>query len=223
MQAIALENAWKTECLRTHVNANNPKYMEIQGNFVLQKAESSDFNSYFSVWEHYKDALSLSHVMSRLEIREKFFSWCNRNVNFLMDGFQPQQALTQMHNLSLMILGNMRKYWDKKIQSIVMYEALKFCVGGPSSTDVKVGHESRFLFFWIHISIFLLLKRTGSQRFGSMNMNSNGILDIDIKTKQKYFNMTFTNEIDTCSCSCWRDSAGGTDWVSQFKHFQTTE
>lgn len=137
-EAIALENAWKTECLRTHVNTNNPKYMEIQGNFVLQKAESSDFNSYFSVWEHYKDALSLSHVMSRLEIREKFFSWCNRNVNFLMDGFQPQQALTQMHNLSLMILGNMRKYWDKKIQSIVMYEALKFCV----PTESRLGRST---------------------------------------------------------------------------------
>ena len=132
-EAVALEASWKCECARTHVNTNNPRYAELQATHILGKAQSSDFNGYFRLWEHYKDTLSLVHLLARLEIKEQFFTWCNKRVNFLMDGFSPQACLTQMHSLSLMIMGNLRKFWDRRVQSIVMFEALKFCVGALTS------------------------------------------------------------------------------------------
>ena len=127
LEAKALEAAWKADCSRTHVNTNNPRYMELQADFILGKSKTSDFNNYFRVWEHYKDVLALVSLLDRLDIRDKFFSWCNQRVNFLKDGFMPQPCLTQMHSLSIIIMGNMRKFWDKKVIAIIVFEALKFC------------------------------------------------------------------------------------------------
>jgi hypothetical protein len=40
----------------------------------------------------------------------------------------PQKIVTMMHNLTLLIMGHMRKYYPKSLQSIVVLEALKFTV-----------------------------------------------------------------------------------------------
>jgi hypothetical protein len=71
--------------------------------------------------------VSLANTLNRLGIKESFEEWCNCNVEFL-EAMVPQKIVTMMHNLTLLIMGHMRKYYPKSLQSIVVLEALKFTV-----------------------------------------------------------------------------------------------
>lgn len=127
-EALKLEASWKADCQRTFLTTSNPRYMELQSQFILAKSQSSDFMGFFKNWQNYSDTLSLVHTLQRRDIKDSLFKWLNQNVNFLKEGFEAMPCISQMHQLSLIIQGNMRKYWDKRVISIVLFESLKYCV-----------------------------------------------------------------------------------------------
>ena len=98
---------------------------------------SADYNRYFQSWEHYKDALALSHTLEKLGIKDAFYEWANKSVDFLHESMVPQKVITMAHNLVLLLQGHLRKYYSTDVQAIVILEALKFCVGRPSPGLVR--------------------------------------------------------------------------------------
>lgn len=129
-EALSLESLWKTHCTESRLTSHNPNYASLQQQFILGAAKSADFSSLFSCWEHYKDTVALVHSMSRLGIKESFEEWCNNNVEFLEGSISPQKVITQMHSIALLVQGNMRRYYSKSLQAIVVLEALKFTARG---------------------------------------------------------------------------------------------
>lgn len=126
-EALSLQAVWKAHATTSRITCHNPKYPQLQQQFILAAARSADFNGYFKCWEHIKDCVSLANTLNRLGIKESFEEWCNCNVEFL-EAMVPQKIVTMMHNLTLLIMGHMRKYYPKSLQSIVVLEALKFTV-----------------------------------------------------------------------------------------------
>lgn len=96
-------------------------------NLMCTKA-SADYNRFFTQWEHYKDCLAFAHILEKLDIKDNFYAWCNKNVDFLHESVQPQKVITMAHQLVLLFANHLRKFYCKRTQGIVILEALKFCV-----------------------------------------------------------------------------------------------
>lgn len=154
-EALRLESHWRADCQKTFLSSSNPRYMELQATFILAKSASSDFSGYFKTWSNYQDALALAHCLDRFQIREPLFKWFNQNVNFLKDGFEALPCLSQMHQLCLIIQGTMRKYYDKQLIGIMIYEALKFCVSSSveqcSAMQKQGSYFERMANLWRHV------------------------------------------------------------------------
>lgn len=60
--------------------------------------------------------------------RESFNDWARKNVNFLESKCEPGSTLSAMHSLALNIENLMKKFYEKDVVSMVLFEALKFCV-----------------------------------------------------------------------------------------------
>ena len=125
-EAADLESAWKAHALSAWITSHNPRYSQLQQKLILSASQSADFNSFFTCWEHYKDSLALVHALHRLNIKDMFLEWCHKNVSFLEESMVPQRVVTIMHSLTLLILGNMRKYYCKTLQGVVVLECLRF-------------------------------------------------------------------------------------------------
>lgn len=61
-------------------------------------------------------------------LRDSFCSWSNRFVDFLDAKCDPQSALSLMHSLTILIEGNMKRFYEPALISICVEQALKFCV-----------------------------------------------------------------------------------------------
>lgn len=99
----------------------------ICANLMCTKA-SADYNRFFTQWEHYKDCLAFTHILEKLDIKDNFYSWCNKNVDFLHESMQPQKVITMAHQLVLLFSNHLRKFYCKRTQGVVILEALKVCV-----------------------------------------------------------------------------------------------
>ena len=128
--AIDLESEWKADCRKTHVNLNNPRYKDLKKEFIQSKSASQDHHDYFKFHERYNETLSVAHTLKRCKIEEDYFQWLNSNMNFLKE-IEPMAIIAVLHQLLLIIQGNMRRYWPQELQNIIMLEAFKFCVSSP--------------------------------------------------------------------------------------------
>ncbi|CAJ1390829.1 unnamed protein product [Effrenium voratum] len=127
-ESLDLESEWKAHAVKARITSHNPRYAQLQQDFILAASKSANFSGFFSCWEHYKDTLALVHTLVRLGVKDKFIQWANKNVSFLEDAMTPQKVITMMHSITLLVLGNTRKYYSRKLQSIIVMEALKFTV-----------------------------------------------------------------------------------------------
>jgi len=54
--------------------------------------------------------------------------WFNKYCDFLNQQMDPQNVLECMYDLSRILKGLLSKYYDKDTITVVIAEALKFCV-----------------------------------------------------------------------------------------------
>lgn len=62
-----------------------------------------------------------------LLLRDKFCDWSRANVNFLDTKLEPAGVLSVRHTLALVIENSMKKFYEKELVGITIFEALKFC------------------------------------------------------------------------------------------------
>ena len=139
-ESLELEAEWKADCSLTHCNLNNPKYHDLQKAFMLKSSASSNHNNFFTCWEHLKDCMALAHLMTKRFKKFDFFNkwsqWLNSHMDFLRAD-DSMAIISSMHQLSLILLGNLRKYWPDELVSIILMEAFKFCAGPSARNFLK--------------------------------------------------------------------------------------
>ena len=103
------------------------------------KAPKAAFSGYSKLAPHwhyskkiqtsfYQEILFLHTVCFLILARESFCQWSNRFVDFLDAKCDAQQALNLMHSMVLLLEGNMKKFYDHRLVSLTVEQALKFCV-----------------------------------------------------------------------------------------------
>ena len=60
--------------------------------------------------------------------RESFNEWARKSVDFLNSQCEPASVLSTMHSLTLSIDNLMKKYYERELIAVVIFEAIKFCV-----------------------------------------------------------------------------------------------
>jgi hypothetical protein len=55
--------------------------------------------------------------------------WSNAFVDFLDPGYSAHTCISQMHALGVMIVNNLKKTCSKEKIGVILFEALKACVG----------------------------------------------------------------------------------------------
>ena len=83
---------------------------------------------YFKDWDNFRKALSLMHTVENkygiwLDLKKYF----NNTVDFLNDGMDASQVIACMHQISLLVVGNMGKYWPAESVGVVLSHALRHC------------------------------------------------------------------------------------------------
>lgn len=123
-----MESAWKAECHLTKLNTYNPRYGQAYDEFVMAKSSSSDYNNYFRAKLQYYNALALAHNLQNFGIYERTESWANAFVDFLDPQYSPHGVISQMHALSLMIIGGQKRFTSKQKTAELVFESMKACV-----------------------------------------------------------------------------------------------
>ena len=59
--------------------------------------------------------------------RDEFKLWCNGTVDFLDTRFNSFATVGVMHEITLLIVGSMKRFYDKKEIGLVLLQAIKFC------------------------------------------------------------------------------------------------
>ena len=84
---------------------------------------------HFKNWDDFRKALSLAHNLKKFRIWEGFQQFCNTCVDFL--SLTPDDSpgiIGTMHQLTLLVIGNMAKYYDAGHVGMVVEHGLRFCV-----------------------------------------------------------------------------------------------
>lgn len=91
---------------------------------------------YFSEWDVFRKASSLAHTLkNKLKIwQESKDFWC-RHVDFLNPDMNPSSIIGTMHQVSLLVTGNMSKYYTTDHIAVILQHALRHCVRDLFTTN----------------------------------------------------------------------------------------
>ncbi|CAK9003978.1 unnamed protein product [Durusdinium trenchii] len=121
-ETIKIEASWEHECLRTGLHSHNPRYKSYYRDFVMKTS------MFFSEWDPFRKALSLTHILIKFKIWEELKKFFNSTVDFLNSDLDPNAVIACMHQLTLLITGNLQKYWKQEHTGILLSHALRHCV-----------------------------------------------------------------------------------------------
>ncbi|CAE7539367.1 unnamed protein product [Symbiodinium sp. CCMP2592] len=95
--------------------------------------ETARTGLYFRDWDAFRKALSLAHMLrNRFKVWEAFRTFCNSHVDFLGSEMDPAAVIASMHQLALLVIGNMAKYYSVQQTAVMLLHSLKHCV--PKAT-----------------------------------------------------------------------------------------
>ena len=83
---------------------------------------------YFRDWDNYRKALSVVHTLQRFKIYSDMKTFWNRHVDFIGTELEPSAVIAAMHSLTLLITGNMQKFYCPEEIGVVLLHALRHCV-----------------------------------------------------------------------------------------------
>lgn len=84
---------------------------------------------FFTDWDNYRKALSLTHnLQQKYGIFDDLKKYFNSTVDFLNSDLDPTQVIACMHQLSLLVVGNLSKYWKADYVRVILSHALRHCV-----------------------------------------------------------------------------------------------
>lgn len=117
--------AWKAECHVSKLNTYNPRYQTAYEEFFLAKSNSAEFSGFFKSKESYYKAIAVAHQLQNYNIYDRLAAWSNACVDFL----DVRYSISQMHGLSVLIVSSLKKICAKEKVAVILFEALKACVG----------------------------------------------------------------------------------------------
>lgn len=127
-ESMQLESEWEHECSScTGLNSYNPKYKQYYKEFVVKKS------MYFKEWDPYRKALSLMHTVKKYKIWDELKKYFNSTVDFLHENMDPTQVIACMHQITLLVVGNMSKFWSADCVGVMLSHSLRHCVPKASS------------------------------------------------------------------------------------------
>ena len=83
---------------------------------------------YFRDWDNYRKALSVVHTLQRFKIYSDMKTFWNRHVDFIGTEMEPSLVIAAMHSLTLLVTGNMQKYYCPEEIGVVLSHARRHCV-----------------------------------------------------------------------------------------------
>lgn len=84
---------------------------------------------YFREWDPYRKALSLMHTVKKYIIWDELKKYFNSTVDFLHENMDPTQVIACMHQITLLVVGNMSKFWSADCVGVMLSHSLRHCVG----------------------------------------------------------------------------------------------
>ncbi len=82
----------------------------------------------FSSWKPFEHCKALAHRLKDYGLMDKFRSWCNGHVNYLEPTFNIHPTILTLHTIVNVIISSMKRFYQKKIVAMVMFETLKLGV-----------------------------------------------------------------------------------------------
>ena len=87
---------------------------------------------HFKDWDTFRKALSLAHTLqNRYAIWGECKDFWNKHVDFIGSEMDAAAVIATMHQVTLLIVGNMAKYYKPEHVSMVLQHALRHCVRSP--------------------------------------------------------------------------------------------
>ena len=83
---------------------------------------------HFRDWDNYRKTLSLAHSLKKYGIYDSVKAYWHSAVDFLvLTADDCPTILSAMHQLTLLICGNMSKYYSNDMIGIMIEHGLRFC------------------------------------------------------------------------------------------------
>jgi len=121
--------AWKANCHVTKMNTYNPRYQASYEDFFLSKSASAEFSGFFKSKDSFYKTIAIVHQLQIYSIYNRVASWSNAFVDFLDPRYNPHTCISQMHALGVLIVNALKKSCTKEKIGVILFEALKACVG----------------------------------------------------------------------------------------------
>lgn len=94
---------------------------------------------YFKDWDLYRKALSLAHTLERkFQIMDEMKGFWRAHVDYIDSNMDAGAVISCMHQLTLLVIHNMGKYYPSGMISMVLVQSLKHCVRFPANVLVLV-------------------------------------------------------------------------------------
>lgn len=87
----------------------------------------------FPSWKPYEHCKALAHRLRDYGLMDKFRAWCNGHVNYLEPTFSIHPTILTLHTIVNVVISSLKRFYSKKVVSMVMFEALK--LGVADSVD----------------------------------------------------------------------------------------
>ena len=101
---------------------------------------------YFKDWDLFRKSLSLMHNLERrYGILEELKQYWLTSVDYIDSQMDAGAVISCMHQLVLLIVGNMANYYPQKAISIMLVHALKHCVRNLGDEMVQVKSDGELV------------------------------------------------------------------------------
>lgn len=92
----------------------------------------------FPSWKPFEHAKALAHRMKENGIWEAFRSWTNSHMNYLEPTMSLHGTILTLHTAVNVIIGSMKRYYDKTMISKVILETIKLAVSCQKAMSVAI-------------------------------------------------------------------------------------